>query len=112
MNRTVLAALMLSFCVSMPAFGHVVDMAQKVRAFGISAGNAYVCVAAEDKATFKAESEFIYAMTLDELGPELAYIYAVSVGFGAAVDGGKLDCKKLATHWTDMKVEFGMEAKK
>ena len=51
-------------------------------------------------------------MTLEELGPELAYIYAVGVGFGAAVEAGKLDCPKLATHWTDMKVKFGMEAKK
>jgi hypothetical protein len=109
MNRIILVALCVGLGVSTPVFAHEVDMNEKVKEFGRSVGNAYVCASKEDKAAFKEESELIYAMTLHELGPRAAYLYAVSVGFGASVNAGKVDCAKLAKHWTDMKVKLAME---
>ena len=45
MKRIPLVAFILGLGVSMSAFAHDVDMAQKVREFGVSVGNAYVCIA-------------------------------------------------------------------
>ena len=107
MMRIILAVLCLG--VSSVAFGHDVVTKEKIKDFGRSVGHAYVCAAAEDKEAFKADSEWIYAMTLDELGPGPAYVYAVSVGVGASMPAAKLDCAKLATNWTDMKGKLRME---
>lgn len=106
MNRTTLAALCLGLGVSTQAFAHEVDMEKKTREFGLSVGNAYVCAAANEKAAFKADSEAIFDRILHDLGPHLAYVYAVSTGFGASLDASKLDCAKLAAHWADMKGKF------
>ena len=113
MNQIILAAICLGLGFSSSAFSHDVDMKEKIKSFGRSVGNAYVCAPAEDKVAFKAESELIYAMTLHDLGPGPAYVFAVSVGIGASVDAGKLDCAKHSNDWMHMKGELGMmEVKK
>jgi len=109
MNRLLLLALCLGLGFTPAAFSHDVDMKEKIKEFGRSVGNAYVCASKEDKEHFKEDSEFIYAKALHELGPRAAYLYAVSVGFGASVDRSKVDCAKLAKHWTDMKVKLALE---
>jgi hypothetical protein len=108
MKRTILAALCLGLGVSSSAFGHDDGMKQKIKDFGRSVGHAYVCASSEDKAGFKADSEHVYAMTLEELGPGPAYVFAVSVGVGASMPASKLDCAKHAKDWTDMKGKLGL----
>jgi hypothetical protein len=84
MNRSVLVALCLGLGVSTSASAYDTDMIKKGRELGLSVGNAYVCADADAKAALKADSEAVYAQILHDLGPSYAYVYAVSVGFGAA----------------------------
>jgi hypothetical protein len=112
MNRTALTALCLWLGVSSSAFAHDVDMKTKTRELGLSVGNAYVRAAAADKVAFKADSEAIYDRILHDLGPSLAYVYAVSAGFGASLDVDGLDCAKLAKHWSGTKTKFELEGTK
>ena len=112
MNRTVLAALCLGLGVSTSAFAHNVDMKTKTREFGLSVGNAYVCTDAVGKVAFKVESEAIYDRILHDLGPSLAYVYAVSVGFGASLNASELECAMLAEHWSELKGKFELEGAK
>ena len=112
MNRTILVALCLGLCVSTSALAHDEDVIKKSRELGLSVGNAYSCADAEDKAAFKADSEAIYALILHDLGPSYAYVYAVSVGYGASLDVSELDCVKLAEQWSGNRSKFGLEGTK
>ena len=117
MNRTVIVALCLGLGVSTSALASDVDTIDKdvikqSRSLGLSVGNAYACADADDKAAFKADSEAIYALILHDIGPSYAYVYAVSVGFGASPDVSDLDCVKLAEQWSGNRSKFGLEGTK
>ena len=112
MNRSVLIALCLGLGVSTSAFAHDADVIQKGRELGLSVGNAYACADADGKTALKEDSEAVYALILHDLGPSYAYVYAVSVGFGASLDVSELDCVELAKQWGENRSKFSLEGAK
>jgi hypothetical protein len=116
MDRALLVTLCLAFflalSVSTPAIAHDEDMVKKGRELGLAVGNAYACAGADEKAAFKADSEAIYALILHDLGPSYAYLYAVSVGFGASLPVSELDCEMLAEQWSGTRKTFELEGAK
>jgi hypothetical protein len=112
MKRTILVVLGLGLSISTSALAHDETMVEKSRELGLAVGNTYVCAGADAKAAFKADSEAIYAKILHDLGPSYAYLYAVSVGFGASIPVGELDCKMLGEQWSGTKKTFELEGAK
>ena len=108
MTRILIAALFFGLGLSTSAFGHDVDMKEKMKSLGRSVGHVYACASDQDKTALKAQSAHVYSMTLHDLGPDSAYAYAVSVGIGASADVGKLDCAKEVMDWNKMKGKLGM----
>ena len=73
--------------------GHGIDLRHGARELGVMVGAAYVCTPDDRKPAARGESETMFDMILAEAGHEVAYLFAVSVGYGAGtgVEDGNCD---------------------
>lgn len=78
-------------------------MREKVRALGIGIGNAYVCTEEADRAEFKEEAQYLFDLILQDVGSDMAYIYAVGLGYGSSVSIDKLDCPDMLQQWQEIR---------
>lgn len=108
MRRMALATLCCGALFATPAVSHDIDLKQKARELGVAIGNHYTCIAKDEKALARADSEAMYDMILFQFGHELAYVYAVAVGYGAGMDKSGFDCEKLTAHLAEVKGKMGL----
>lgn len=107
MTRTIAAALGLSVAMAGGALAHDdVSLKEKARQLGVAVGQHYVCTPAEEREAVKRNSEAMFDTILRGVGHETAYLYAVSVGFGAAGDQTDVDCEALAAQLEQVKVRM------
>ena len=104
--------LALSFCfyavLMTSALAHDDDLVSKVRQLGIAVGKTYICAPAENRDNARADFEEMFDMILDVDGHELAFVFAVGIGYGAASDQTETDCAKLNEHVNAVKAEMGL----
>lgn len=109
---TVLASMAVA-CMAVasaaPALAHDDDEhKEKARRIGLAVGKAYACSEGAEKAKLKSDSEDLYDTVLFDAGHEVAYIYAVGVGFGAAKQDPAADCAKLQAHVDSLMKQIGV----
>ena len=110
MRKHLIRALLVGAvaCTSLPATAHDIELPHKMRTLGLDVGNAYACTPDERKSTFRHQSSHLFEVVLHDHGTEAAYIFAASVGFGAARDVSTIDCEARLDYWEDLKRRIHM----
>ena len=83
---------------------------RKVRAMGLAIGNAYLCVDTEARDEFRAEAHFLFDLIIQDVGSDLAFVYATSVGLGASQPLQLLDCEALLAQWEEFREDYELKA--
>ena len=81
-------------------------MEQKVRDTSIAIGNAYVCTKKEGQQAFKKEAHLLFNLILQDVGSDLAFVYATGVGFGSSLPKEKLDCPLMLKQWEEFREDY------
>ena len=89
------AVFCLGVFLAIPALADDVNLKEDARELGITVGQNYACTPDDNRAMARAESESIYDVILFGIDHEHAYIYAVAVGYGAAMKKDDIDCENL-----------------
>lgn len=84
-------------------------MERKIRNLGISIGNAYACTEKEKRQAFKGESHHLFDLIVQDVGSDLAFVYATSIGYGSNVPKEKLDCPKLLKQWEEIRADYELK---
>lgn len=108
MLRPTMISVFVAGAFATSAAADEVNYDAKVRQLGIAVGKAHSCAEAEARPLLRDDSETIYDLILFELGHELAYIFAVGVGYGAASSLEGVDCAKLTAHVNEVKAKMGL----
>jgi len=112
MIRTLTASFCLSAVLATSAMAHDDPLTAKARQLGIAVGKTYVCAPLENRPGARADFERMFDTILVENGHELAFVFAVGIGFGAASDHAELDCATLTKHVNAVKAKMGLEVEK
>lgn len=105
-------ALGLWFAVAGVASAQDVDekaMERKIRHLAIGIGNAYACTEKDKRQAFKGESHHLFDLILQDVGSDLAFVYATSLGYGSAVPKEKLECPKLLKQWEEIRADYELK---
>lgn len=73
------------------------DHKDKARHLGHAIGQAYVCTPEEGKAAAREQAKMVYATIVADVGAEVAYSYALAVGYSAG-QPAVADCAKVLAH--------------
>ena len=61
----------------------------------VAIGNAYACTGKEGRAQFKEESHLLFDLIVQDMGSDMAFLYATGIGYGSSLSKDKLDCPTL-----------------
>jgi len=84
-------------------------MERKVRNLALVIGNAYACTGKEGRARFKEESHHLFDLILQDVGSDLAFTYATSIGIGSTAPKEKLDCPMLLKKWEEIREDYELK---
>jgi hypothetical protein len=84
-------------------------MERKVRDISIAIGNAYACTEMEGRKVFKGEAHQLFDLILQDVGSDLAFIYASGLGYGSSLPKDKLDCPKLLKQWEEFREDYELK---
>ena len=84
-------------------------MERKVRDMSIAIGNAYACTENDGRKAFKGEAHHLFDLILQDVGSDLAFIYASGLGYGSSVSKDKLDCPKLLNQWEEFREDYQLK---
>jgi len=88
---------------------HDEEIISKARQLGIAVGKTYVCAPLEKRPAARIDFEDMFDLILAKDGHEVAFVFAVGIGYGAASDQTGLDCAKLTEHVNSVKTRMGLE---
>lgn len=108
MLRTMMATALVGLALAPPVGAQGTDMKKWARDLGIAVGETYVCTEGAEKAETQILSEAIFDTINFEASHEIAYIYAVGVGYGAALERENRDCDALKAHVEKLKAHMNM----
>jgi hypothetical protein len=112
MNRRLILFLCFGTLCATPSLAHDEKSMEAARHLGIAVGKTYSCVAEEKRAAARAEFEDMFDLIYDLDGKELALVFAVGIGYGAAQKHDMTECEKLLPMVNAAKAEFGLEGVK
>jgi len=87
-------------------------MEQRVRDMSIAIGNAYACTEKEGREAFKEESHLLFDLIVQDMGSDMAFLYATGIGYGSSVSKDKLDCPTLLKQWEEMREDYELKEEK
>ena len=90
------------------AMAHDLDITNKARQLGIAVGKTYSCVPTEERPIALADAEEMFDMIYFADGHEVAFVFAVGIGYGAGSEKNETDCTDLVEHVNAVKVEMGL----
>ena len=108
MNRILASLFCCAAIDATSAMAYDESLVPKARRLGIAVGKAYVCAPLEHRAHDRADFEEMFDSILEIDGQELAFVFAVGIGYGAASDKAGLDCAKLTKQVDAVKAELGL----
>ena len=86
------------------------DMADKVRSLALAIGNAYACTPEDDRPAFKEEAHHLFDLILQDVGSDLAFLYATGLGYGSAVEASEIDCPEMLEQWEGIRTDYDLKA--
>ena len=84
-------------------------MERRIRDISIAIGNAYACTGKEGRAQFKEESHYLFNLILQDMGSDLAFVYATGIGYGASLPKEKLECSTLLEQWEEIREDYELK---
>jgi len=87
-------------------------MARKVRKLGLRIGNAYACTDEKARDAFKGEGHHLFDLIVQDVGSDLGFAYAISLGIGSTSPKEKLDCKALLKDWQEIREDYELKGDK
>lgn len=108
MIRNLLVLFCCGVLLATSATAHDENLVPRVRQLGIAVGKAYVCAPVEDRSHARADFEEMFDRILETDGHELAFVFAVGIGYGAASDKTGLDCERLIEQVNAVKSKMGL----
>lgn len=88
------------------------EMVNKIRKTATAIGNAYVCAKSENRDVFREEAHHLFDLILQDVGSDLAFVYAISMGHGTGQTKGNLDCPALLKQWEGLREDYKLRAEK
>ncbi|MDF2233677.1 hypothetical protein P2H44_14040 [Albimonas sp. CAU 1670] len=85
-------------------------IADKVRGLSIAIGNAYACTDEADRPTFKEEAHHLFDLILQDVGSDIAFLYATGLGYGSAVPAAEIDCPAMLEQWEGIRTDYDLKA--
>lgn len=80
-----------------------------IREIALAVGNTYVCAEDDEaRAAHRDMTRQLFDHILQDTGSNHAFLFAVSVGYGASVPKDQLDCEKLQAQWQEMQSTFDL----
>ncbi len=84
-------------------------LATGIREIALAVGNTYVCAEGDAaQAAHRDMTRQLFDHILQDTGSDSAFLFAVSVGYGASVAKDQLDCAKLQAQWQEMQSTFDL----
>lgn len=108
MIRTFTLSLCASAVLATPSLAHDDGITEKVRHLGIATGKTYACTPESERAVARADAEEMFDMIHHMDGRELAFVFAVAVGYGAASEKTDADCTELLPLVNAAKADMGL----
>lgn len=115
-SRTTISMLGVVFLLTGAAAGAAwavdadeIAMERRVRGLGTRIGQAYVCTEEKARETFEEEAHLLFDLIVQDVGTDLAYVYALSIGKGAMWPKKRLDCPALLKDWKEIREDYELE---
>ena len=83
---------------------------RKVRAVALAVGNAYVCTDEAARAQFREEAHHLFDLIVQDVGSDLGFAYATTVGVGSTQPRSTLDCGALLAQWEALREDYELKA--
>ncbi len=84
-------------------------MERRVRHMSVAIGNAYACTEKEGQKAFKEEAHHLFDLILQDVGSDLAFVYASGIGYGSSLAKDKLDCPMLLKQWEGIREDYDLK---
>jgi hypothetical protein len=84
-------------------------MERKVRRLALRIGEAYVCTNEKGRDEFEGEAQLLFDLILQDVGSDLAYTYATSVGIGSTKSKKRLDCPAVLKTWEEIREDYELK---
>jgi hypothetical protein len=108
MMRSLTFSTALGMLLVTSAMAHDDGITNKARQLGLAVGKTYTCLSEKDRPEARADFEEMFDMIYHIDGNEVAFAFAVAIGYGAASDKKETDCAELLTHVNAVKAEMGL----
>ena len=89
-----------------------VAMERRVRHLGLDIGRAYACTDEKGRQRFKEETHLLFDLIVQDVGSDLAFLYATSLGIGSTEPKEKLDCPTLLKRWEEVREDYELKGDK
>jgi len=114
LRKIIVSALALGVCVAATGVATAEDTDQvalerKVRAMSIGIGNAFACTGKEGQKQFKEESHHLFDLIVQDVGSDIAFVYATGIGYGSSVPKEEIDCPKLLKQWEEIREDYELK---
>ena len=114
LSNIIVSALVLGLCFAATGVATAQDaedvaLERKVRAMSIGIGNAYVCTGKEGRKQFKEESHHLFDLIIQDVGSDIAFVYATGIGAGSSIAKEKIDCPKLLKQWEEIREDYELK---
>jgi hypothetical protein len=84
-------------------------MERRVRHLGLDIGRAYACTEEKGRQLFKEETHLLFDLIVQDVGSDLAFLYATSIGIGSTEPKEKLDCPALLKRWEEIREDYELK---
>ena len=108
MTRSLSLSICLSALLATSAMAHDDGKTEQARHLGMAIGKTYTCMPEADRPVARADFEEMFDMIYHTDGNEIAFVFAVAIGYGAASDVTEAQCTELLEHVTAVKTELGL----
>ena len=98
--------------VAMARDAEEVAMERRVRHLGLDIGRAYACTDEKGSQRFKEETHLLFDLMVQDVGSDLAFLYATSIGIGSTEPKEKLDCPTLLKRWEEVREDYELKGDK
>jgi hypothetical protein len=57
----------------------------------------------------REQSHYLFNLILQDMGSDLAFVYASGIGYGASLSKDKLDCPALLEQWEEIREDYELK---
>jgi hypothetical protein len=106
MMRTMTFSVGLGALIATQAMAHDDGTTESARQLGLAVGKTYTCLPEAERPEARADFEEMFDIILYADGNEIAFVFAVAIGYGAASEKTEADCTELLEHVNAVKAEM------